>query len=124
MKKWEYKVACYSYDDASSCWVSIFDEKESQKLEELIAPLGDEGWELINITPELALPVKEHSPYELQTIRAGGESGRGVNFFGKLRPGGGGDNVTTISIPQPAGGFDVKAYRAFFKREKSKKLFG
>jgi hypothetical protein len=123
MKKWEYKVACYAYDDAKACWVSIFDQGESQKLEELLTPYGEDGWELINITAELAIPVKD-TGYESQIVRQGSDSGRGGNFLGKLRQVGGGENVTTIAVPRAAGGFDVKAYRAFFKREKSKKMFG
>jgi hypothetical protein len=123
MKRWEYKVACYSYDDTKSCWVSIFDEKESQRLEELISLLGDAGWELINITAELAFPLKETVPYALQTLQPANDLDRGGKLSAKLRRVGG-DNVTTISIPQPGGGFDVKVYRAFFKREKSKKMFG
>jgi hypothetical protein len=99
----------------------MFDEGESQKLEELLTPYGEDGWELINITAELAIPVKDTISYDSQTIRQGSDSGRGATLFSKIRPAGG-ENVTTISIPRQGGGFDVKAYRAFFKRKKG--LFG
>ncbi len=123
MKKWIYKVACYTYDDARDCWISIFDKRESQTLEELFSALGDEGWELVNVTAELAIPVREPGGnVDFQTISADHGPG-GSSIFGKVRPPMG-DKTTTIAIPKAPGGFDVKVYRAFFKQEKTKKMFG
>jgi hypothetical protein len=120
VKKWEYKVVCYRYHDSKSCWVSVFDNRESRTLEELISSLGDEGWELVNVAPELAFPIDYPSP---SPAYSPGPPARAGGMFEKIRAAGG-ENTHSAPVPMSlaSGGFDVKTYRAFFKRKKG--LFG
>jgi len=112
VKKWQYKVVCYTYIDSSAIWLSVFDKVEAQTIEELIAPLGEEGWELISVTAELAVPMDMPTP---SYIPARGSSG---GILDKIR-GVSNDNSGGAQLMlASSGGFDVKAYRAFFKRKK------
>jgi hypothetical protein len=114
MKKWQYKVSCYTYVDSSATWLSVFDKVEGQTIEELIAPLGEEGWELISVTAELAVPMDMPTP--IPSYIPARNSGGGI--LDKIR-GVSGDNAGgTQLMLSSSGGFDVKAYRAFFKRKK------
>ena len=122
MKKWEYKVMCYSYDEDNSTWISVFDNMEGKTIEELILPLGEEGWELINVTAELAVPLQYTTMIPIAgSVRAGGGNG---GFLERIRSFSGEPVNTGGAIASSnSGGFDVKTYRAFFKRKKRGGLF-
>jgi hypothetical protein len=122
MKKWEYKVMCYTYDEENSSWVSIFDSVERKTIEELILPLGEQGWELISVAAELAVPLQYTTMIPTNFSRAGGNGGGG--FLERIRSLSNEPVSNAGAIPSShSGGFDVKTYRAFFKRKKRGGLF-